>query len=254
MAWVIGIIVIILLVGLVVGSVQQSDENNARIDRLSALPGFKDALLFAKADARCAMAVSTSLPALALAQGDQLRVFKPSQVLAVEIEEYGSSVTKSQGSRLGRAAVGGLVLGPAGAIVGALSVSTRTSAQVSKLRLRLTLDDLESPRFEMPFFASPQPVSRSSIGFAAAEREANTWLDRITALMNRTDPTDVHLAELAATPSQVIPEHMLESDRAALMKRYGISKSGSQFSVGAHRYDDLSAAVSYAQLLAAKAL
>jgi uncharacterized membrane protein YsdA (DUF1294 family) len=77
------------------------------------------------------------------------------RVTAVEIVENGVTMTNTnRGSQFIGAAVGELLLGGVGAIVGGSSGSTRTTNNVKSLHLKITVDDQTNPIWLICFFRS----------------------------------------------------------------------------------------------------
>jgi len=75
------------------------------------------------------------------------------RVTAVEIVENGQTVTNTnRSSQFIGAAVGDLLLGGVGAIVGGLSGSTRSTSNVKSLHLKITVDDQTNPVWLICFF------------------------------------------------------------------------------------------------------
>lgn len=64
------------------------------------------------------------------------------EVIHFEVLEDGKTVTSGG---LGRAAVGGVLLGGVGAVVGAVTGGKTANKKVSSIRLKLTLEDIENP-------------------------------------------------------------------------------------------------------------
>ena len=85
--------------------------------------------------------------------GIEHRVLPFRNVLAAEVRQNGTTVTETRtklGSQLAGAAVGGLVLGGVGAVIGGLSGSKiSTSRQQVSYELYIQMNDLEKPLFSM---------------------------------------------------------------------------------------------------------
>lgn len=83
-------------------------------------------------------------------------VYKFDDLLAVELVRDGASIVKTQrGSQLAGAVAGGLLLGPAGLIVGGLSGSKRQVSKIEKLSIKLYTNNLMMPVQELFFLDSP---------------------------------------------------------------------------------------------------
>lgn len=76
-----------------------------------------------------------------------------SQINAIEIEKNGQSIQQTnRGSQAMGAAVGGLLLGPLGLLIGGLSGSKRTKDRINELSLKILVDDPAAPIHRVMFF------------------------------------------------------------------------------------------------------
>ena len=74
------------------------------------------------------------------------KVYNFDQIAAVEVVENGATVSQTnRGSQLAGAAIGGLVFGGLGALIGGTSGSTTTRQNVSSILLKVTVDDRYEP-------------------------------------------------------------------------------------------------------------
>ena len=80
-------------------------------------------------------------------------VYDYKQVESVEIELDDSIVQiSSAGSQIARGAVGAVLLGPAGLLIGALTSKRKSDHHVSRLRLKLHIDDISAPIHRVSFY------------------------------------------------------------------------------------------------------
>lgn len=114
------------------------------------------------------------------------QIVNPNDLLAVEITVDDTSVTiTNRGSQAVGAAVGGLILGPAGLIVGGLSGSKRATVKVKKLSLAIETSHFDCPNHEFVFFKStmPQGDNVDSECVADATQKAMQWRSRVLTLL-----------------------------------------------------------------------
>lgn len=118
------------------------------------------------------------------------RLFAFSDLVSSEIVEDGTSVTTtrtSRGSQAVGAVVGNLIAGPLGFVVGGLSGKTvgTTSTKVSKVELKIIVDDTRQPSIVIPFLTSEG--SRSGPLYASIRKDAERWHETISVLIRRAD-------------------------------------------------------------------
>ncbi|MCA1442356.1 hypothetical protein I6F07_19475 [Ensifer sp. IC4062] len=78
-------------------------------------------------------------------------------LVAVEVLQNGASITKTnRGNQVAGAAVGALLLGPAGLLIGGLTGTKKSVQLVDKLSLKIYINDLVSPVHEVIFFNQPK--------------------------------------------------------------------------------------------------
>lgn len=112
------------------------------------------------------------------------RVIKAKEVIGVELIDNGKGLLSSSGNTntLGMAAIGGLLFGGAGAIVGAISGSNSNSV-VTEISLRIALDDIKTPYIGINFIN--KTVSRNSESHRQIYSIAEKWYGMVNILVNR---------------------------------------------------------------------
>lgn len=138
------------------------------------------------------------------------RIFDGKDLIEATVEEFGylhsetviktSSETKthtSGKSMVGRAVVGGVLLGPAGAIIGGATAQkigngTTTGSQsttqievVTEVNLKIMVDDPRNPLFWVNFLR--QPSSKNSVDYRSAVESATYWHGVVRVLKHRAN-------------------------------------------------------------------
>lgn len=137
------------------------------------------------------LAMDTETSRLAFAEaGQPLRLFRFDELVAVEVVRDGMTIEKTnRGSQAVGAAVGGALLGPAGFLLGGLTGSKRHEGSLSRLVLKITVNDLQRPiidmvfldtkaKLKMPLAKGMKPIKTS------AEERISEWYGRLRIVLH----------------------------------------------------------------------
>lgn len=254
-------ITVVIVVGVTAAVISAFTSGIGDIEKsIKAIPGFADAMVHVDTWNKRGVAVSLSPARIALYETGTVRVLAPSDILGSELCVDGENLTtKSTGAQLGRALVGGVIFGPVGAVIGAMTAGSKTKSSISDVELRLTVKDLKKPTFAAKFHSG---AALAKDGFVANSilQKATEWNDRVVVLMNEVDPTpeqlrallerhdlDARRANGGLTTAELVDQVGLES----VLARYGVTHSGAQFYVQARTFNTLEEAVDYARLIRA---
>jgi len=117
------------------------------------------------------------------------RIFNYSDVLACEIFQDGTTITKTlRSSQIGGALIGGLALGGIGALIGGLSGKTKTTDKVSRIDLRIIVNDTAKPLHDVNFLENE--TKRGGFVFNTAMQQARHWHGIVEVLIKRADMED----------------------------------------------------------------
>jgi hypothetical protein len=194
-------VLLLIVVALVwKGTLNTVKELETADQALTRIPSFSLTQRLIGADARNGVAIDEKANAICLfSVGSRLtyRLVPGDRVLSAEIFEDGVSVTKtSRTSQIGGAIIGGLAFGGLGAVVGSLSGKTVTSARVSRIELRLTVDD---PQPLHDIVLMNVDAEKDGSHYRAAMQDARQWLGIVQVLIKRA-------ANTSATESQALPQ------------------------------------------------
>lgn len=121
----------------------------------------------------------------AILQGDNApRIFDFSQLTAVEVFRDGSSLTTTnRGGQVAGAAVGAVLLGPAGLLLGGLTGSKRSIETITKLSLMIYVNDFIQPTYEVVFHQHLGSGGTKVSDLTYTINELNAWHGRMQAIL-----------------------------------------------------------------------
>lgn len=122
------------------------------------------------------------------------------RILDVELSINDQSVYKAGPvATLAGAAVGGLMFGGFGAVVGALSTTRAGAGKINSVTLKLRMDDISQPLVELPFIL--EPIKASSDEAKARMALAEKWTNLIQILRHRVTQPSPAASPVAAAAS-----------------------------------------------------
>ena len=114
------------------------------------------------------------------------RIASYNEIISSEIVEDGTTITKS-GASVGRALVGGVLLGGVGAVVGGLSGKKESSEKINKIELQIIMNDTTRPIHRVNFLSRPSEKDESF--YKNAMEKALHWHGLIRVLIERGKTT-----------------------------------------------------------------
>lgn len=161
--------------------------------QLKAIPDFTPTVSYKSSVCKNAIAIDTQRELIAVLLNPlKIRSLeaKPSvypfgDLLAVEVVRNDTSVVKTnRGSQAAGAAVGGVLLGPAGLLLGGLSASKRQEEKIQKLSVKLYTNDLVNPVQEVLFWDG------GSVGVDPSQlqpilSDLDQWYGRLRVIIER---------------------------------------------------------------------
>ena len=155
----------------------------------------------------------------------EFRVLPYSDLVSSEICENGETVTKT--SRTSQ--VGGALLGGVGAVIGGLSGKTKSSQQITGLTLRVVVNDIKIPVYELTFMEVDLKVKKGGFLYAAVEKEAYRWHSTISVLIKQADAEAKKASHKAGGTGSVADElaklAQLKKDGAITQSEYDKQKA-----------------------------
>lgn len=170
------------------------------------------------------------------------RVIQIKEILGVEITENGKGLLSSSATKnsLGMAAVGGLLFGGAGAIVGAVSGSN-TKAKITEVSLKIAIDDIKTPYAGINFIS--ETLDEQSDKHRQILATADKWFGIVNILIEREKKsplqvevecdetillTDAVLCDEIILEQDVMPEEIPEKEQPVnICKKCGYHRTES---------------------------
>lgn len=155
-------------------------------------------------NALAGVAIDASHTMLCLISGEDRRYIAAIDLIESEVVVDGKTVTKtSRASQFAGAAIGGVLFGGVGAIIGGLSGKTSTGVDAKGVKLKLTVNDLQDPIHTIDFI---ELTNTGSTPPQAALREANEWHEMLSAIIKVNER---QAAEVAPT-TEILAQSMAD--------------------------------------------
>lgn len=184
--WVATVVIIVSLAWWIASSRLFANERKKAESELSALPEFNANISDVFFDSS-ALAIDSARGKIAIIEVNfgqrNLSVFGYSDIVAVEVCRDGRSITKTnRGSQIAGAAVGAVLLGPVGLLIGGLTGSKRVDEKISTLSLKIYTNDIENPVREVTIF-SQIPAMKADYVKKVHGPKAEEWYGRLRAIV-----------------------------------------------------------------------
>lgn len=127
------------------------------------------------------VAVDAPRKTVCLINGDSKRYIDSSDLIESEVQVDGKSVTKtSRASQFAGAAIGGVLFGGVGAVIGGLTGKSTTSVDAKGVKLKLVVNELENPVHVVDFI---EATAGGTTHPPTAQREANEWHELLSTII-----------------------------------------------------------------------
>ncbi len=182
MEWVV-VGLVVLLGTIIVMSVLQGQRDNRTATniekRIRRMDDFEAADVYVSAFNLAGVAIDLGRQELLLADEGALRRSTVSSIVSCEILEDDIQLAYvNRGSQLAGIAVGGILLGGVGAVIGGLSGSKRSINNVNKVVLRFRTDDFDRPKHDivlLDWSFSKKGLKRDGMLYRGALEMAELW-------------------------------------------------------------------------------
>ncbi|OBU50141.1 hypothetical protein [Stenotrophomonas maltophilia] len=188
MGWVLAVFAVIAVAGIWMWAAENRSKKTLEAHVL-ALEEFAAQHLFVGADGLSALAIDDGRKllcfAVSIGHAVSHRLIPYSAVMSADVEEDGTVVSSaSRGSQLAGAAVGGVLLGGVGAVVGAMTGSRKETRTVQRVVLKIGIEDVVSPLLSVTFQSLPGPSD--GVIHKVAIQQCKEWQARLEAVMRQS--------------------------------------------------------------------
>ena len=149
------------------------------------------------------------------------KIHNYSDIVSYELLEDGESIIKSGG--LGRAAVGGLLLGGAGAIVGGVTGGRRSSSVCTSLRVKITLNDINDPVAYVDFLTGS--TKKSSSIYKSFHESAQECLSVLQLICDQQIPPAPQTSTALSGADEILKYKKLLDGGAITQEEYNAKKT-----------------------------
>ena len=88
-----------------------------------------------------------------------------------------------RGSQIAGGAIGGLLLGPAGLLIGGLSGKKTTVQKITKISVRATISNIDKPFCDLVFYEG-SPIKSDSFTHNIYSELADEWIGRLSVIIS----------------------------------------------------------------------
>ena len=224
----IGIVVAVLLLLLVIGALgafkqtKQENEVAAAVNENSTkLEDFGATKIIEGPLGQYKVKIDENNEKVAYISKDGSRVFSFDDIISVELQESGNTVSKKSTTRtIGGAVLGGVLAGGAGAIVGGLSGSSTERRKVSSIIVKVTLRDVSSPTVNIVCFENYKlPPYSDEPGMAFIYQPALEIVDTLNVIIDLVDKR----SNPQPAPAAIVEPSNLSDE---ITKLHGMMKDG----------------------------
>lgn len=179
-------LIVVVVVGLAMLQVwAQGQQHQEQATALARLPNFNPAVIHKGLGGGAGLAIDPIANKFAVSYGaNNTKVFEFVDLVGLEVMRNGSSLQKTnRGSQAAGAAIGAVLLGPVGLLLGGLTGSKRAIENIDRLSLKIFTNDLVQPVHEVVFF-DVKGTKADSLAVKHASQEMDAWYGRMQTILH----------------------------------------------------------------------
>ena len=133
---------------------------------------------------KTAIAVDSSSKKIIFYDNKKLTPINFDELIAVETKINDETLHQTKrGSQIAGGAIGGLLLGPAGLLIGGLSGKKTTVQKITKISVRATISNIDKPFCDLVFYEG-SPIKSDSLTHNIYSELADEWIGRLSVIIS----------------------------------------------------------------------
>ena len=212
--WGIGFVVVIIFVS--VFQIKQTNKRHEAIERLKSSSDFKTTTEIVDYDAKYWVGINNTSSEIKIillnSNGEHNKEYllKFANIISVELIEDGKTTfSKSAFRTIGGAAVGGVLAGGVGAIVGGLSGGSEENRSISRMDIKLLLRDYYESSIIIEEYSGVE-VKTSDLVYKMVHQQAMELIDHIKIIIDKVNKETCNVDQNKSSISNSIAEEIIQ--------------------------------------------
>jgi hypothetical protein len=146
--------------------------------------GFDATHKFISSFGKTAIAVDSNSKKIIFYDNKKLTSINFDELISVETKINDETLHQTKrGSQIAGGAIGGLLLGPAGLLIGGLSGKKTTVQKITKISVRATISNIDKPFCDLVFYEG-SPIKSDSFTHNIYSELADEWIGRLSVIIS----------------------------------------------------------------------